>query len=116
MSQDQHAEPGHAALRALPDDVRGRAAVRGRDLGSRVRHGTREERLVSGWRSMTATEERITELVALGMTNRQVGAELFISSHTVAFHLRQVFRKLEIRSRVELARLAAQNAQAQRSA
>jgi DNA-binding CsgD family transcriptional regulator len=35
---------------------------------------------------------------------------MFISPHTVKFHLRQVFRKLGIGSRVELARLAAEHA------
>ena len=36
---------------------------------------------------------------------------MFISVHTVAFHLRQVFRKLGISSRVELARIAVEQAQ-----
>jgi DNA-binding CsgD family transcriptional regulator len=44
--------------------------------------------------------------VGQGLTNPQVAAQMFISSHTVKFHLRQVFRKLGIASRVELARLA----------
>jgi DNA-binding CsgD family transcriptional regulator len=87
-----------------------------RDLGVRVKHWTYERRPQSGWRSLTLTEQRITELVAMGLTNRQVGTEMFISAHTVAFHLRQVFRKLEINSRVALARLAVEQEQAQRSA
>lgn len=49
----------------------------------------------------------MTELVAIGLTNPQVGRELFVSRHTVDFHLRHVYRKLGIRSRVELARMAA---------
>jgi len=58
-----------------------------------------------GWASLTATELSIAELVAEGMTNREVAAKLYLSPHTVGFHLRQVFRKLEISSRVELTRL-----------
>jgi DNA-binding CsgD family transcriptional regulator len=58
-----------------------------------------------GWVSLTATELSIAELVAEGMTNRQVAGELYLSPHTVGFHMRQVFRKLEISSRVELTRL-----------
>jgi DNA-binding CsgD family transcriptional regulator len=87
-----------------------------RDLGVRVRHWTYEQRSLSGWRSLTKTEKQISDLVALGLTNRQVAAEMFISSHTVAFHLRQVFRKLDIRSRVELARLTVEREQSPQSA
>jgi DNA-binding CsgD family transcriptional regulator len=58
-----------------------------------------------GWTSLTATELSVAELVAEGLTNREAAAKLFLSPHTVGFHLRQVFRKLEISSRVELTRL-----------
>jgi hypothetical protein len=46
-------------------------------------------------------------LVATGATNREVGEQLFLSPHTVNAHLRHVFGKLDIRSRVELAGLVA---------
>jgi DNA-binding CsgD family transcriptional regulator len=58
-----------------------------------------------GLASLTATELSVADLVAEGMTNRQIAAKLYLSPHTVGFHLRQVFRKLEISSRVELTRL-----------
>jgi hypothetical protein len=48
----------------------------------------------------------VAELVVDGLTNRGVGARLFLSPHTVDFHLRQIYRRLGVRSRVELARLA----------
>jgi DNA-binding NarL/FixJ family response regulator len=42
-----------------------------------------------------------------GIPDEDLAADqMFISAHTVAFHLKQVFRKLDIRSRVELARAA----------
>jgi DNA-binding CsgD family transcriptional regulator len=99
---------------SLHDSARVRLLLR--NLGVRVRHWSYEQRPVSGWASLTSTETQITELVALGLTNRQVASEMFISAHTVAFHLRQVFRKLHIRSRVELARLAVEREHAQHSA
>jgi DNA-binding CsgD family transcriptional regulator len=63
---------------------------------------------VTGWDSLTNTEQSVATLVAQGLTNRKVGAQMFVSPHTVKFHLRQVFRKLEISSRVELARISAE--------
>jgi DNA-binding CsgD family transcriptional regulator len=53
---------------------------------------------------LTATERRIAELVAEGRTNKEVAAVLFLSPRTVEAHLRQVFQKLGVRSRTELAR------------
>ena len=62
----------------------------------------------SGWSSLTATERTVAMLVAEGLTNREVGLRLFLSPHTIDFHLRQVFRKLGVRSRIELARILLQ--------
>src|SRR4051812_28831884 len=59
-----------------------------------------------GWESLTETEESVGELVARGLTNRRVGEHLLISRHTVDFHLRSIFRKLDLRSRVDLTRVA----------
>lgn len=54
--------------------------------------------------SLTETEAAVAELVSHGFTNSQVGEHLFISGHTVAFHLKKIFRKLNVTSRVELTR------------
>ncbi|MGJ6965355.1 AAA family ATPase [Streptosporangium sp. G11] len=90
--------------------VRDAARVRGRLrlLGERCRHWVRTDHPVSGWASLTGTEQAVCDLVSQGLTNRHAAEQMFISEHTVAFHLRQVFRKLGIHSRVELARLAAE--------
>jgi DNA-binding CsgD family transcriptional regulator len=78
-----------------------------RKLGVRKRHWAVGARPTTGWPSLTGTEHRVSDLVSQGLTNQQVADQMFISVHTVAFHLRQVFRKLGISSRVELARIAA---------
>lgn len=59
-----------------------------------------------GWASLTSTEESIVDLVAEGLTNKETGERLFLSRHTVGSHLRSIFRKLSVTSRVELARLS----------
>ncbi len=56
---------------------------------------------------LTPQELQVAIKVAAGMTNREVGAALFISPKTVELHLSRVYRKLGIRSRTELARLHA---------
>ncbi|MCU1502469.1 MAG: putative transcriptional regulator [Ilumatobacteraceae bacterium] len=63
-----------------------------------------DRRPTFGWGSLTQTEASVTELVSDGLTNREVAARMFLSAHTVGFHLRQIFRKLDINSRVELTR------------
>ncbi len=44
-------------------------------------------------------------MVAHGMTNREVAAALFLSPKTIERHLSRIYRKLDVRSRTELARL-----------
>jgi len=59
---------------------------------------------------LTAAETRVAALVAKGMKNREIGQALFMSVATVEAHLTRIYRKLDIRSRTELARLVADSA------
>ena len=59
----------------------------------------------SGLDSLTPTERSIALVIAEGFTNREAAARQYLSRHTVDYHLRQIFRKLDVASRVELTRL-----------
>ena len=76
--------------------VRARAELRASGQTARRREpSTRDD--------LTAQELQIARLVAEGLSNREVAAQLFLSPRTIDFHLRNVFRKLGISSRMQLA-------------
>jgi DNA-binding CsgD family transcriptional regulator len=81
----------------------GRVRSRLRALGVRRRIATAEPE-THGWAALTTAEIAVARLVAEGLTNRDVADRLFLSPHTVNSHLRHVFTKLRINSRVELVR------------
>ena len=62
---------------------------------------TRKHAVGSG-EGLTAQEAQIAQLAGSGLTNQEIGAQLFISAHTVEWHLRKVFAKLGIKSRRQL--------------
>jgi DNA-binding CsgD family transcriptional regulator len=66
--------------------------------GERARKRTSDTR-----DELTAQETQIARLAAEGNTNREIAERLFISASTVEYHLRKAFRKLDIRSRTQLA-------------
>ena len=100
---------GYGQVGADRDQARIRRRLR--KLGIRRRHwSTPAARPVTGWDSLTDAEHAVAGLVAEGLSNNQVAARLYISTHTVAHHLRQAFRKLSIASRVELTRIVIEQA------
>jgi DNA-binding CsgD family transcriptional regulator len=83
--------------------------------GARAVHGERphvesrpspEKQARKAWAGLTDTEQAVAELVSLGLTNEEVAGRIFLSRHTISFHLRKVYRKLGVGSRVELARFS----------
>ncbi|WP_177240014.1 helix-turn-helix transcriptional regulator [Streptomyces monashensis] len=99
----ESAADGYASATA-PRDAR-RVMSRLRSLGVRRGHYPQyagQEGVSTS--ALTRTEAAVAELVSQGFTNSQVGERLFISGHTVAFHLKKIFRKMNVASRVELTR------------
>jgi DNA-binding CsgD family transcriptional regulator len=100
---------GYRQVGADRDHARVRRRLR--TLGIRCRHwSTPPDRPVTGWHSLTDTQQAVASLVAEGLNNNQVAAHMYISSHTVAHHQRQAFRKLSIGSRYELTRIVIEQA------
>ena len=64
----------------------------------------RREFLRGGPASLTPSERRIAELAVGGHSNREIAQQLFVTPKTVEYHLRNVYRKLGIAGRRELAR------------
>ena len=95
----------YASLGAARDVARLQARFRAHGIrrGPHAKHRAAR----SGWASLTPTESRIAALVADGMSNPQIAAKLFLSRRTVATHVSHILGKLDVRSRIDIAREAA---------
>jgi len=60
-------------------------------------------RLDSGIDALTEREKKVLELVALGKTNPEIGAELYLSENTIKKHIHNILTKLQLKNRVEAA-------------
>jgi DNA-binding NarL/FixJ family response regulator len=62
--------------------------------------------MLTGPAALTPSERRVAELAVQGLTTRQISEALYVSPKTVEFHLRHIYRKLDVSSsRTELARV-----------
>jgi DNA-binding CsgD family transcriptional regulator len=84
----------HAGARPVADH----AAIELRATGAKPRRAP-----LTGVESLTASERRVAELAAQGLTNREIAQALFVTARTVEGHLTRTFQKLDLRSRDDLA-------------
>ncbi|ACU71640.1 transcriptional regulator, LuxR family [Catenulispora acidiphila DSM 44928] len=101
----EDARGAYAQIGALRDAARVKSRLRGINT---IVPAQDQGLPASGVAGLTRTEYAIAKLVAGGLTNGQAAEQLYLSRHTVAFHLRKIFRKLGVASRVQLARLWAE--------
>jgi DNA-binding NarL/FixJ family response regulator len=93
-------------------------AIDPRDLGSALRQTVQGTVFLAPWvneaeseewlEGLTKRELSVLKAVAAGLPNREIGQQLWVSEHTVKFHLTNIFRKLEVANRTEAARWAHQ--------
>jgi DNA-binding NarL/FixJ family response regulator len=74
-------------------------------LGHRTSRRSRAPAEETGLESLTGREQEVAHLLVDRLTNAEIAKELFLSEKTIESHLRNIFRKLEVASRVEVAKL-----------
>jgi DNA-binding CsgD family transcriptional regulator/tetratricopeptide (TPR) repeat protein len=95
----------YTTLGAAADAARLQAAFRAHGIrrGPHAKH----RRAQSGWDSLTATEIKIAAFVEEGLSNPEIAARLLLSRRTVATHVSHILKKLNVNSRIDIARESA---------
>ena len=95
----------YTSLGAAADVARLQAAFRAHGIrrGPHAKH----RRAQSGWDSLTATEIKIAAFVEEGLSNPEIAARLLLSRRTVATHVSHILKKLNVNSRIDIARESA---------
>jgi DNA-binding CsgD family transcriptional regulator/tetratricopeptide (TPR) repeat protein len=95
----------YASLGAAADVARLQATFRAHGIrrGPHAKH----RRAQTGWDSLTATEIKIAAFVEEGLSNPEIAARLLLSRRTVATHVSHILKKLDVHSRIDIAREAA---------
>jgi DNA-binding CsgD family transcriptional regulator len=95
----------YAAMGAAADVARLQATFRAHGIrrGPHAKH----RRAQTGWDSLTATEIKIAAFVEEGLSNPEIAARLLLSRRTVATHVSHILKKLDVHSRIDIAREAA---------
>jgi DNA-binding CsgD family transcriptional regulator len=111
LAHTDHPDDAAAQLDAAFDTyMRHEALADARRVGRQLRRLGVQRRIVSqpraktGWDSLTDSELRVVNLIAQGVTNRDVATQLHLSLHTVKTHIHNAFAKLGINSRRQLTR------------
>ena len=93
-------ELGNAGAIRLRDEAARELRKRGVNVTARRRRATGTD----GLESLSGREREIADLVALGRTNKEIAAELYLSEKTIESHMTRLFGKLGVRSRAEVAK------------
>ena len=95
----------YTSLGAAADVARVQATFRAHGIrrGPHAKH----RRARSGWDSLTQTEIKIAAFVEEGLSNPEIAARLLLSRRTVSTHVSHILRKLEVKSRIDIARESA---------
>jgi DNA-binding NarL/FixJ family response regulator len=108
LRRENRREDARAQLRAAHDSFSRMGAEAFAERARRELSATGEtvrKRTVETLDELTAQEAQVARLATDGLTNPEIGAQMFISPRTVEYHLRKVFTKLGISSRKELRRV-----------
>jgi len=93
----------YAGLGAAWDVRRTEARLRDHGIRSGVR-GPRAKRATHGWEALTPTEHKVALLVAGGSSTSDIAQSMFLTRRTAQTHISRILTKLDLRSRVEIAR------------